>query len=89
MWRLPFRAAAAAASAVPRAALARRGLADEFVRTKPHLNVGTIGHVDHGKVCSARIMLYELYQNLTCWVLDHTYGGYHESSRGIWRCTIY
>ncbi|WP_033399313.1 GTP-binding protein, partial [Thermus islandicus] len=21
----------------------------EFVRTKPHVNVGTIGHVDHGK----------------------------------------
>jgi DNA replication protein DnaC len=21
----------------------------EFVRTKPHLNIGTIGHVDHGK----------------------------------------
>ena len=22
---------------------------DNFQRTKPHLNVGTIGHVDHGK----------------------------------------
>jgi len=21
----------------------------EFVRSKPHVNVGTIGHVDHGK----------------------------------------
>ena len=21
----------------------------EFLRTKPHVNVGTIGHVDHGK----------------------------------------
>ena len=21
----------------------------EFIRTKPHMNVGTIGHVDHGK----------------------------------------
>jgi len=21
----------------------------QFVRTKPHLNIGTIGHVDHGK----------------------------------------
>ncbi|HEX7402053.1 MAG TPA: GTP-binding protein, partial [candidate division Zixibacteria bacterium] len=21
----------------------------KFVRTKPHVNVGTIGHVDHGK----------------------------------------
>src|SRR5258708_12058659 len=22
---------------------------DKFVRTKPHVNIGTIGHVDHGK----------------------------------------
>ena len=22
---------------------------EQFVRTKPHLNVGTIGHIDHGK----------------------------------------
>ena len=22
---------------------------DTFVRTKPHVNIGTIGHVDHGK----------------------------------------
>lgn len=29
-----------------------RGLAQAvFERNKPHLNVGTIGHVDHGKVC--------------------------------------
>jgi len=24
-------------------------MADVFQRTKPHVNVGTIGHVDHGK----------------------------------------
>ena len=24
-------------------------MAGEFNRTKPHVNVGTIGHVDHGK----------------------------------------
>ena len=22
---------------------------EKFVRTKPHINIGTIGHVDHGK----------------------------------------
>ena len=22
---------------------------ENFVRTKPHVNIGTIGHVDHGK----------------------------------------
>src|SRR5207248_8711747 len=28
----------------------RRGMAKQkFERTKPHLNVGTIGHIDHGK----------------------------------------
>lgn len=27
-----------------------RGYAEgKFFRTKPHLNIGTIGHVDHGK----------------------------------------
>lgn len=30
----------------------RRSYAKEkFSRAKPHLNIGTIGHVDHGKVC--------------------------------------
>ena len=24
-------------------------MAEEFNRDKPHMNVGTIGHVDHGK----------------------------------------
>ncbi|MBL7158087.1 MAG: elongation factor Tu, partial [Candidatus Omnitrophica bacterium] len=23
----------------------------KFERTKPHINVGTIGHIDHGKTC--------------------------------------
>jgi elongation factor Tu len=29
--------------------MAVRGLATAFERTKPHVNIGTIGHVDHGK----------------------------------------
>ena len=24
-------------------------MADKFDRSKPHINIGTIGHVDHGK----------------------------------------
>ena len=32
---------------------------EKFVRTKPHMNVGTIGHVDHGKTTtSAAITTY-------------------------------
>ena len=31
--------------------------ADKFVRTKPHVNVGTIGHVDHGKTTLTAAML--------------------------------
>lgn len=29
-----------------------RNYATAFERTKPHVNIGTIGHVDHGKVCT-------------------------------------
>jgi Elongation factor Tu GTP binding domain len=32
-----------------RQALWKRGLASSFDRSLPHLNIGTIGHVDHGK----------------------------------------
>ena len=32
---------------------------EKFVRSKPHLNIGTIGHVDHGKTTlTAAITLY-------------------------------
>eukprot|EP00030_Apusomonadida_sp_AF-17_P006130 a677837_1002.p2 GENE.a677837_1002~~a677837_1002.p2 ORF type:complete len:440 (-),score=179.48 a677837_1002:25-1311(-) len=40
------------AAAMQRAAVARVGagrLYSDFARTKPHCNIGTIGHVDHGK----------------------------------------
>ncbi|HEV7280080.1 MAG TPA: elongation factor Tu [Pirellulaceae bacterium] len=30
---------------------------EEFVRTKPHLNVGTIGHIDHGKTTTTGALL--------------------------------
>jgi len=32
----------------------------EFTRTKPHLNVGTIGHVDHGKTTLSAAILHSL-----------------------------
>ncbi len=35
-------------------------MADKFERTKPHVNVGTIGHVDHGKTTLTAAMLHVL-----------------------------
>ena len=35
-------------------------MADKFERTKPHLNVGTIGHVDHGKTTLTAALLQYL-----------------------------
>ncbi len=32
-------------------------MADVFQRTKPHVNVGTIGHVDHGKTTTTAAIL--------------------------------
>ncbi len=32
-------------------------MAEEFKRTKPHVNVGTIGHVDHGKTTTTAAIL--------------------------------
>ncbi len=39
---------------------------EKFERTKPHVNVGTIGHVDHGKTTLTAAI---------CTVLSKTYGG--------------
>ncbi|MFN4071016.1 MAG: GTP-binding protein, partial [Thermus caldifontis] len=30
----------------------------EFIRTKPHVNVGTIGHVDHGKTTLTAVLTF-------------------------------
>src|SRR5690554_7436850 len=39
---------------------------EKFERTKPHVNIGTIGHVDHGKTTlTAAITM----------VMNHRYGG--------------
>ena len=35
-------------------------MADKFKRTKPHVNVGTIGHVDHGKTTLTEAILKHL-----------------------------
>src|SRR6188768_1551532 len=39
---------------------------DTFVRTKPHVNVGTIGHIDHGKsTLTAAIVARQGHKNKT------------------------
>src|SRR3972149_2681834 len=35
-------------------------MAEKFERTKPHVNVGTIGHVDHGKTTLTAAILHSL-----------------------------
>ena len=53
----------------------------KFERTKPHVNVGTIGHVDHGKTTLTAAMTH---------VLAKKYGGeaknYEQNSRGTNYC---
>ena len=36
---------------------------EEFVRTKPHVNIGTIGHVDHGKTTLTAAISKVLHEN--------------------------
>ena len=41
---------------------------EEFVRDRPHVNVGTIGHVDHGKTTlNAAITKVLLIPSGRCW----------------------
>ena len=49
---------------------------EKFERTKPHVNVGTIGHVDHGKTT--------LTAAITT-VLSKTYGGSAQAFKSITR----
>src|ERR1043166_4543855 len=46
----------------------------EFSRTKPHVNVGTIGHVDHGKTTLTAAILN---------VLSKAGNGYSASGKGV------
>jgi len=48
--------------------------ADEFKRTKPHVNVGTIGHVDHGKTTLTAAILN---------VLSKAGNGYTATVKGV------
>ena len=37
-----------------------------FERTKPHVNIGTIGHVDHGKTTLTAAITYVLSKRVPC-----------------------
>ncbi|RJQ35660.1 elongation factor Tu [Candidatus Parcubacteria bacterium] len=49
-------------------------MAEEFNRTKPHVNVGTIGHVDHGKTTLTAAILA---------VLSKAGNGYSAQTKGV------
>jgi len=53
-------------------------MADSFDRSKPHVNVGTIGHVDHGKTTLTASILHILDLNK-----DQGYGARIEGVEGI------
>ena len=38
---------------------------EKFVRTKPHMNVGTIGHVDHGKTNTVETSMVIKFLSMT------------------------
>lgn len=44
---------------------------ETFDRTKPHLNVGTIGHVDHGKTTLTAAITYVLSEDGTATKMDY------------------
>ena len=42
---------------------------EQFQRTKPHANVGTIGHIDHGKsTLTAAIVVLVIAAALACYL---------------------
>src|SRR3989344_2519128 len=49
-------------------------MAGAFDRSKPHINVGTIGHVDHGKTTLTAAILT---------VLNQKGGGYSATTKGV------
>jgi elongation factor Tu len=49
-------------------------MAGAFDRSKPHINVGTIGHVDHGKTTLTAAILT---------VLNQRGGGYSATTKGV------
>ena len=45
---------------------------ETFSRDKPHLNIGTIGHVDHGKTTLTAAITYVLSKNGSTEKMDYS-----------------
>lgn len=61
-------------------------MAEKFDRTKPHINIGTIGHVDHGKTTLSAAILHVLKlkgMNVTEKSVDQIDSAPEEKQRGI------
>jgi elongation factor Tu len=61
-------------------------MAGEFQRTKPHVNIGTIGHVDHGKTTTTAAILKVLSahgMNAQATAVDKLDRAPESKSRGI------
>ncbi len=58
---------------------------EKFVRTKPHVNIGTIGHVDHGKTTLTSAITTVLAQRGLSQKMDYSQidGAPEEKARGI------
>ena len=57
----------------------------KFERTKPHVNIGTIGHVDHGKTTLTSAITFVLSEKGFCKKMDYDQidGAPEEKARGI------
>ena len=57
----------------------------KFVRTKPHVNTGTIGHVDHGKTTLTAAITHVLAKKGLAQSRDYSQidGAPEEKARGI------
>jgi elongation factor Tu len=61
-------------------------MAEKFERTKPHVNIGTIGHVDHGKTTLSAAILHSLKlagKTVTEKSVDQIDAAPEEKQRGI------
>ena len=61
-------------------------MAEDFDRSKPHVNVGTIGHVDHGKTTLTAAILHVLQlagKDVKMKKVDEIDGAPEEKARGI------